>query len=168
MSERRISGPTNSNCHSWSDLTVKEIWTLAKAFFTYSFYSGLLFGVPYLLLTGLFEVTESISVPFGLPTLPQLIAWAMVGYMVYLIFQDPTYTFKYFEKMFADLAALSGTLSRLKQVALLSFIGGYMYSAAHYTDAWFLFTVLVFLPAGFTYDRYKTIICKKGVYHHLR
>lgn len=161
MSERQISGPANSTCHSWSDLTVKEIWTLAKAFFTYSFYSGLLFGVPYLLLTGLFDGVGSISVPSGLPSLPQMIEWAMVGYMVYLIFRDPTYTFKYFEQLFSDLAAFSRTLSRFKQAALLAFVAGYMYSSAHYTDAWFWFTVLGFIPTGYTYGRYKEILCQK-------
>lgn len=144
---------------TFSDLTIGEINLLIKDFFQASFVCLLVFGIPYALFVGVFWGAESVFSGGELSWLPQVVIW---GVIIYLLIKNLPDTLKYFGDMFQGLSAAAASVSRPKQLIGLVFVIGYFYSSVRFPNAWFWFTVLIFMPAGFTYDHYKKILKQKA------
>ena|SRR2546429_5205844 len=152
---------THPKQYYFSDLTIGEIKILTKNFFTISFFYLLLLGIPYALLVGAFWGAESVFSGGPFSWLLQAAIWGLVVYVVVLIFKDLPDVLKSFGDMFLSLSATAANISRVKQLIGLAFVIGYFYSAITFPIVWFWFSVLVFIPAGCTYDRYKKILKQK-------
>lgn len=145
-----------------SDLTDDEIKGLIKDFFVYSFICFLIFGAPYVLLGALSQGAEGAVSEEQFLWLRKALGLGFIVLVGVLLVKDLPYTLKYFGDMFSNLGTIAAGLSRSKRLLGLAFVVGYFYSAIRYPVVWIWFTILIFTPAGFTYDRYKTILKRKA------
>ena len=151
--------------YTFSDLTIGKIKVLIKDFFLACFICLLVFGIPYALLVTFFWGVESAVSGGQFSWLPRALGLGLIALVVVLLIKDLPYTLKYFGDMFTRLSTAAANLSRVKQAIGLAFVIGYFYSAIKFPVVWFWFTVLIFTPAGFTYDRYKAILKRKAENH---
>jgi len=114
------------------------------------------------LIIGLFWGAESVVPKEQFSWLSRAAVLALCVFVVAMLFRDIPYTLMYFGDMFRNMSALVSGFSRRIQILWMIFIVGYFYLAINLPVVWFWFTILVFTPAGFTYDRYRTMLERKA------
>jgi len=148
--------------HSFSDLTVQELWQLTKAFCVSAFACLLIFGLPWALFTGLDFGAKSALSANQYSWLENVITWSIYGLLGYLLIMNLPYVMKYFGEFFISLGKASEGMSMIKQVLLIAFVIGYFFLWNRYPTIAFFFSILIFLPTGYVYERYKKLLKDKS------
>lgn len=149
-----ITGPSQQ-AYFFSDLSMNEIKELVKYFFTAVLGCGICCGV-------------WIFVPFywwtggGTNVVGQWLSILLPVIFIIYVIRNLAYCLQWFEKFFESLRNLTKGLSATQRTAFVLFLIAYFYSASKYPVYWYLFTVLIFVPVGYTIDRYKQIIAHKS------
>lgn len=147
----------NSNL-TFRDLTLKEAWKLIKIFFSCVFACALVFVLPYVLLT---SASKSVDTTFGQRTISEWVGYLCIYAVLLLVVFNIDEFFSSLAKFFADLANLTKAMSKIKRIAFAFLLFLYLYCCFHFTRITLLISVLVLLPAEFTYYQYKSILKEK-------
>ena len=86
----------------------------------------------------------------------------LLGIVVVLVFKDPAYTLAWFGALFTDISRSISGLSHSKQILILVLIVGEFYLAIAYPFVWFVSSIAVLIPLGFTYERYQALLKNKA------
>lgn len=147
----------NSN-PSFRDLTLKEAWKLIKIFFSCVFACALVFVLPYALLT---SASKSVDTTVGQRTISDWIGYLCLFAVLLLVVFNIDEFFSSLAKFFADLANLTKAMSKIKRIAFAFLLLLFFYCWFNFTRITFFVSVLVLLPAEFTYYQYKSILKEK-------
>jgi hypothetical protein len=147
---------------SLSDLTIKEIRQLVKCYLTALFACILLFGLPFALI---------VTLDFGLRTSltgheyswwSTLIGYGFLAWFTYMVLSNIPAFFEWWRDLFADLYKWARSVSRSMQILGFIFLVCYTAAWGKYPKATFWFSITIFLPGGFTYEKYKKILKLKA------
>jgi hypothetical protein len=144
--------------HTFRDLTLREVWILIKIFCIGVFGCALVFVLPYVLFSSAFK---GVDITTGSETTSKWIGYLIYSAMsLWIVFNIHEF-FLWIGKWFTDLANLTVALSKTKRTifAILFFL--YFYCSFHFWIITFFVSVLVLLPASFTYAEYKRFLKEK-------
>jgi len=155
-----ITGPSQQ-AYSFSDLSMNEIKELVKFFFTAVLACCIIFGVWIFVPLYWWIGTEGSESSPGW-SIPGWVGILIPLFLIIYIIRNLDYSLEWFEKFFENLRNLTKGLSATQRTAFVLLLIAYFYSASKYPVYWYLFTVLIFVPVGYTIDRYKKIIAHKS------
>jgi len=146
-----------NSTYTFRDLTLKEVWTLIKTFWGWVFACSLLFILPCVLLFS----TKGVDTIIGDKTTSKWIAYLICSAILLWIVFNIHEFFLDIGKWFKNLADFTAALSKTKRIvfAILFFL--YFYCSFHFGIITCFVSVLVLVPAGFTYDEYKRLLKEK-------
>ncbi len=145
--------------NSIEKLTSKDIWKLIKYGITAVIASAIVFVLPYLLLSGAELTLTKFS---GSEKASYWIGYLMEAVILYLVVSNLTNLLNSLSRLSADLAKMTGGMSFIKKAILVIFFLSYIGGWHHFPKITFFVSVLLIIPCGFTYDRYKMLLRKKS------
>jgi hypothetical protein len=137
-----------------ADLTIRDVWDLVKSAIAAVFACLIAFVVPYFFLYGAGQSIDS----SGNQDISKWIGIAVIALIIYLITSNLSNISGKLSLLFNSIAKITMNMSFFKKVILLSLFYLYYYGWYAYPDITFFISVLVLIPAEFTYERYKNII----------
>ena len=147
---------------SVSDLTIRDIKSLVKDFFTASLTLGVVFGLPYALFLGM-DVGLQSSLPVeAYSWFSGFLGFGFLAFFAYILLKNLAKVLQNFGKLLVDLRQAPGRVSLPKQILWVAVFIGFVFIWVRYPGASFLLFCLVILPAGFTYDKYKGRLKRKS------
>ena len=140
-------------------LSSKDIWELIKYGFTGMIACAFVFVLPYLLLSGAIFTFKSFS---GIEPASGWIGYLLGAALLYFVVSNLTDILSSLSRLSADLAIITDGMSFLNKALLvilfLLYVGGWH----HFPKITFFVSVLLLIPGGFTYDKYKIIKKEKA------
>lgn len=142
---------------SLADLTFRDMWRLLTTYFIAALVCGLVFGLPYALLSG---------VGFGLSGILGDSFWwwanalVFVGFIFLVVNELPDFLER-LGKFLIQMGQSARGLSLLKRVIVLMLFASWTFGWMKYPGPTFFFSILVILPAGYTIDEYRKLIAGK-------
>ena len=135
-------------------LTSKDIWKLIKYGFTAIIASAVVFVLPYLFLSGAISSFKSFS---GIEPESGWIGYLLGAALLYFVVSNLTDILSSLSRLSADLAIITDGMSFFKKALLVIFILAYVGGWHYFPNSTFFVSVLLLIPGGFTYDKYKII-----------
>ncbi len=135
-------------------LTSKDIWELIKYGFTAIIACAGVFVLPYLLLSGAIFSFKSFS---GIEPLSGWLGYLLGAVLLYFVVSNLTNILSSLSRVSADLARITNGMSFFKKALLVIFFLAYVGGWHYFPNITFFVSVLILIPGGFTYDKYKII-----------
>jgi len=149
--------PKDKDTLSFTDLTVKEIWEIIRYFFTAVFICTIMFVIPFFIVMGVEFGAESF-LDSGQKKWIEYIVWFLI--IIFLIGHLDE-LFMGLSDCFRSLGESAKDISFLKKMGLFVFVAFYFFLWLEYVIVAFFFSVLILVPSGFAYDKYRNILRKK-------
>ena len=140
-------------------LSSKDIWELIKYGFTAVMVCAFVFVLPYLLLFGTELILKGFS---GREAASSWIGYLFGAIILYLIISNLPDFLNSISRLCTDLAKMTDDMSFLKKAMLVIIFIVYVRGWHHFPKITFFVSVLLIIPCGFTYDRYKVLLRKKS------
>lgn len=140
-------------------VTSKDIWELIKYGFIAVVASAVVFVLPYMLLSGA-ELTLKIFL--GSETASGWIGYLLAAIILYLVISNLTDFLNSISRLCTDLAKMTDGMSFVKKSLLVIIFLAYVRGWHQFPKITFFVSVLLLIPGGFTYDRYKTLLKEKA------
>jgi len=147
---------------SLSDLTMKEILQLVKDYLTALFGCLLIFALPYALIVGLDFGLKASLTRHGYSWWSMMLDYGLLALVAYLVLTNIPEVFESVGELFATLSQWARRVSRPMQVLGFIFLVCYWTAWVKYPAAAFWFSIVVLMPAGWTYDQYVKILKRKA------
>lgn len=139
------------------DLTIRDIWELAKHAVTAVIACAIIFILPYILFSGAEYALEDIAGEDGS-------RWMGIGLwllVLYLIISNLSEVTDGLSRFFGDVSKMTQSMSFLKKGTLFGIFAASLYGWRNFPTFTFFLSVLVIIPGGFTYDKYRRILKEK-------
>ncbi len=140
-------------------LSSKDIWELIKYGFTAVVVCAFVFVLPYLLLFGAELTLKGFS---GSEAASSWTGYLFGAIILYLVISNLTAFLNSISRLCTDLAKMTDGMPFLKKVLLVIIFIVYVRGWHHFPKITFFVSVLLIIPYGFTYDRYKMLLKKKS------
>lgn len=140
------------------DLTLDEAWKLLRRLFEAEIGCALVFVLPYLLF---FSASKTADAIVGDTTASEWMGYVILIVVLLVVVFHINDLFSSLAGLFSNLANVTKAMSPIKRTALGILLVLYFMSAIHFPRIWFFLSVLVLIPAGFTYDEYKRLLKDK-------
>ncbi len=140
-------------------LSLKDIWELIKYGVTTVVVSVVVFVLPYLLLSG---SELSLKVFSGSETTSGWLGYLLGAVILYLVVSNLKDILDSISGLCTDLAKMTDGMSFVKKALLVIIFLAYVRGWTHFPRITFFVTVLLLIPSGFTYDKYKMLLNKKA------
>lgn len=143
------------------NLSFGEIWQLVKCFLSVLLGCLLIFALPYALLIFLTTAITDNTTEENYSWVTRIAWFGFFAWLAYMILSNMEGFFLWWKKLFDDLAEMVKKASKLKKIIFTLFIFGFFMLWLRYPIFAFWFSILVFLPGGYTYEKYKEILSAK-------
>ena len=137
-------------------LNLKDIWELIKFGFTAVIVCAFVFVLPYLLLSG------ALKGFFGSEAASSWLGYLFGAIILYLVISNLTDFLNSISRLCTDLAKMTDGISFSKKALLVVIFLVYVRGWHHFPKITFFISVLLIIPFGFTYDRYKMLLKEKS------
>lgn len=142
---------------SVSDLTIRDTWELVKHALTAVIACAIIFILPYILFSGAEHALEDVAGEDG-PRWMGIGFWLLILYFIISALSEVTDDLSRF---FGDVSKMTQNMSFLKKGILFGIFAVSVYGWSHFPDVTFFLFVLVLIPGGFTYNKYRRILNEK-------
>jgi len=131
---------------------IAGLWDLVKDYFTTCFVTGIVFLLPYYLISGIEFGLESSFGKSG----SKWLSYSIFAVFLILVVKELDHVFEWFENLFSDLKRRVKGASLFKKLIWFLFLYGSFWIWTYPTIAVHIWS-LVIIPIGFTYDRYLAL-----------
>jgi hypothetical protein len=139
-------------------LTSRDVWRLIKYALTMVVLSVICFAAPYYIILG---GGTLISGRLGCNR-DYIVNYLYTGIILYVILSNLSYILAYLGEFFLDLSKITESMSLIKKAFIVVLLIG-CYSAWRVFPIVMLIILCVFFVAGFTYEKYRTILKEKVI-----
>ena len=166
IDQRSKDGNNKADVEAWrqsslSDLTMKEIVELVKCYLSALFACMLIFGLPFVLFVALDFGLKASLTGHEYSWWFKIIVYGFLAFFAYMVLSDIPAFFEWWRDLFAGLYKWARSVSLSMQIMGFIFMACYLAAWAKYPTAAFWFSITIFLPGGFTFEKYKEILKRK-------
>jgi hypothetical protein len=142
---------------SVADLTIRDTWELVKHAVTAVIACVIIFVLPYILFSGAEHALEDVAGEDG-PRWMGIGLWLIV---LYFVISNLSEVADGLSRFFGDVSKMTQNMSFLKKGIIFAIFAASLYGWRHFPVFTFFLSVLVVIPGGLTYDKYRRILNEK-------